>query len=70
MENTTISEMKNSFQAGVDSIYNAIKGQGTIVDTQLGLLLVAGTKAVTVYLSASAEMKDGGGGWFGKATVT
>ena len=29
MENTTITNMKNSFQDGVDSIYNAIVGQGT-----------------------------------------
>ena len=51
MENTTINQMKQSFQDGVDSIYNALVGQGTTPSGKTPAQLVAsiGTLATNKY---------------------
>ena len=56
MENTTISEMRQSFQDGVDSIYNAIVGQGTTPSGKTPAQIVAavGTLATNKYSAGVA----------------
>ena len=46
MENTTINQMKQSFQDGVDSIYNALVGQGTTPSGKTPADLVAGIGSI------------------------
>ena len=58
MENTTISEMRQSFQDGVDSIYNAIVGQGTTPSGKTPADLVNAIKNTSVSVKLPITLRE------------
>ena len=83
MENTTITNMKNSFQDGVDSIYNAIVGQGTTPGGRTPAQIVNGigalatakfeagkSYAITTTTAIAISLTAGGNTWNGGCIIS